>query len=78
MQNCFMGHKEVNVESNAEKTNREYMRYEVLTAVKVEIIVFCCGVPYSVEDEVPNCRKKRLILVVARRCGSVNQIYGFA
>ena len=36
------------------------MRYEVLPAVKVEIIVFCCGVPYSVEEEVPNCRRKRL------------------
>lgn len=36
------------------------MRYEVLTAVKVEVIVFCCGVPYSVEDEVPDCWRKRL------------------
>jgi hypothetical protein len=35
------------------------MRYEFITAVKVEFVVFCCGVPCSVEDEVPKCRRKR-------------------
>jgi len=37
------------------------MRYEVLPAVKVELIMLCCGVPYSVEEEVSNCRRKRCV-----------------
>jgi hypothetical protein len=26
------------------------------------LIVFCCGVPYCMEDEVPDCRRKRFNL----------------
>ena len=51
------------------------MRYEVLIAVKVEIIVFCCGVPYSVEDEVPNCLRKCLNLCCSATLCAVSAIF---